>query len=128
MIDVTKIASTQNISALLQQIGAQPSFFSPSSRYYNIPVVSLTTDMGEVVPYIKRRFIPQPDSFATLQLYTLKQGDRLDNITYQFIGDPEKFWQISDANNELNPGEITEQPGNTIRITLPQGIPGNINA
>jgi hypothetical protein len=128
MIDVTKIASTQDISALMQQIGAQPSYFSPSSRYYTIPVVSLTTSAGESVPYIKRRFVPQADSFATLQLYTVKQADRLDNIAYQFIGDPERFWQICDANSELEPGEITEQPGNTIRITLPQGIPGNTNA
>jgi hypothetical protein len=124
MIDVTQIASTQNISALLQQIGAQPSYFSPSSRYYNIAVVSLPMNNEESIPYIKRRFVPQADNFATLQLYTVKQSDRLDNVAYQFIGDPEKFWQICDANNELNPGEITEQPGNTIRITLPQGIPG----
>lgn len=124
MIDVTKIASTQDISALLQQIGAQPSYFLPSSRYYSIPVVSLTTSSGQTVPYIRRRFVPSADSLATLQLYTIKQGDRLDNIAYQFIGDPEKFWQICDANNELDPGEFTEQPGNTIRITLPQGIPG----
>jgi hypothetical protein len=124
MIDVTQIAATQNISALLQQIGTQPSYFLPSSRYYNIPVVSLTTNLGEIIPYIKRRFVPQADSFATLQLYMVKQSDRLDNIAYQFIGDPEKFWQICDANNELNPGQLTEQPGNTIRITLPQGIPG----
>jgi hypothetical protein len=58
----------------------------------------------------------------------VKEGDRLDNITNQFIGDPERFWQICDANNVLEPAELTEQPGNTIRITLPQGIPGNPNA
>src|SRR5664279_2137900 len=121
MIDVTKLTSQQDISALMQQLGQQPSYFAVSSRYYTIPLSSLTDKNGELVPYIKRRFVPPADSFTTLQLYTVKPGDRLDNITYQFIGDPQKFWQICDANNAMEPNELTEEPGNTIRITLPQG-------
>jgi hypothetical protein len=128
MIDVTKLTSQQDISALMQQFGQQPSYFGVSSRYYTIPLASLTDKNGNSVPYIKRRFVPQADSFATLQLYTTKPNDRLDNIAYQFIGDPQKFWQICDANNALEPNELTEEPGDTIRITLPQGIPGNSNA
>jgi len=112
----------------MQQIGVAPGYFSLSSRYNNIPVTTLTTNTGENIVYLKRRFIPPTESFATLQFYKVKEGDRLDNITNQFIRDPEKFWQICDANNVLEPSELTEEPGNTIRITLPQGIPGNINA
>ena len=128
MIDVSKLTSQQDVSALMQQIGAQPSYFSSSSRYYTIPVTALTTNTGETIVYLKRRFVPQADSFSTLQFYTVKGGDRLDNITNQFIGDPEKFWQVCDANNVLEPSELTDEPGSRIRITLPQGIPGNINA
>lgn len=128
MIDVSKLSSTQDISVLLQQIGATPSYFSQSSRYRNIPVTSIEGNNGETIVYLKRRFVPQADSFSLLQLYTVQEGDRLDNITNQFIGDPERFWQICDANNALQPNELTEQPGNTIRITLPEGIPGNTNA
>jgi len=128
MTSISNISSVQDIAALMQQIGVAPGHFSLSSRYNNIPVTTLTTNTGENIVYLKRRFIPPAESFATLQFYKVKEGDRLDNITNQFIGDPEKFWQICDANNVLEPSELTEEPGHTIRITLPQGIPGNINA
>ena len=56
------------------------------------------------------------------------QGDRLDNITAKYLGDPEQFWRMCDANGAIRPDELTETIGNTIRITLPQGIPGPKNA
>ncbi len=56
------------------------------------------------------------------------QGDRLDNITNQYLGNPEQFWQLCDANDVFHPGELTESTGYKIRITLPKGIPGNNNA
>jgi hypothetical protein len=128
MTNLSKPATTQDISLLLQQIGAQPGHFPLSSRYRNVTVTSMQDANGQTVVYLKRRFVPQADNFDVLQLYTVKEGDRLDNIAHQFIGDPEQFWQICDANNVLEPGELTEQPGDTIRITLPEGIPGNTNA
>ena len=58
----------------------------------------------------------------------MTQGDRLDNITAQYLGDPEQFWRICDANNVLAPNELTDTLGRIIRITLPEGIPGPRNA
>ena len=128
MTDVSKFSSVQDMSLLLQQIGAQPSYFPLSSRYRNIALASMEGSNGESIVYLKRRFIPQADNFSLLQEYIVHEADRLDNITSQFIGDPERFWQICDANNVLEPAELTEQPGNIIRITLPEGIPGNPDA
>jgi hypothetical protein len=63
-----------------------------------------------------------------LQEYTVVEGDRLDNVAAKFIGDPEQFWQICDANAAMRPDELTETIGRRLRITLPEGIPGTPNA
>jgi hypothetical protein len=116
-----------DISQLLQQIGATSSFFSPSSRYKNIPLATIEYNSGETIVYVRRRFIPQADRFFILEEHTVTQGERLDNIANQYFGDPERFWQICDANNIIDPDELTKKTGNKIRITLPEGIPGNTN-
>ena len=48
------------------------------------------------------------------------QGDRLDNITAKYLGDPEQFWRLCDANAAVRPDELTETIGAKVRITLPQ--------
>jgi hypothetical protein len=128
MIDVTKLSTPADISKLLQQIGARPSFFSLSSRYRDIATTAIEGSNGEMTVYLLRRFLPQPERFFLLQEHIVKEGDRLDNVTNLYLGDPERFWQICDANNVLVPAELTEKPGNKIKITLPEGIPGNNNA
>jgi hypothetical protein len=52
------------------------------------------------------------------------QGDRLDNLTAKYLGDPEQFWRLCDANNALQPEELTDTVGRRVRITMPEGIPG----
>ena len=52
--------------------------------------------------------------------FTITEGDRLDLITYRTLGDPEQFWQICDANNAMNPVELTEDLGSSLVIPLPQ--------
>lgn len=102
--------------------------FPPTSRYYGINTVVMETENKEEIVYLRRRFVPQSERFSLLQEHTVTQGDRLDNITNQYLGDPEQFWQLCDANNVLHPEELTEKIGFKIRITLPEGIPGNNNA
>jgi hypothetical protein len=81
-----------------------------------------------LVVYVRRRFLPPPDRFALLQEHEVKQGDRLDNITARYLGDPEQFWRVADANNALDPVELTDTEGRRLRITLPEGIPGGDDA
>ena len=50
------------------------------------------------------------------------QGDRLDNIAARYLGDPELFWRLCDANVALRPTELTETIGRRILITLPEGM------
>ena len=78
--------------------------------------------------YLKRRFIPPAERFSVLQEHTITEGERSDNIADEYLGDPEQFWQLCDANNIMHPDELTETVGRKIRITLPEGIPGSTNA
>lgn len=102
--------------------------FPPASRYYNIETTTLTTRDGRTVVYLKRRFVPSPERFSLLQEHLVVQGDRLDNITARYMGDPEQFWRVCDANRAMRPDELTETIGRRLRITLPEGIPGAPNA
>jgi hypothetical protein len=102
--------------------------FAPTSRYYSIETATLIAPDGTMITYLRRRFVPSPDQFNVLVEHTVADGERLDNITAQYMDDPEQFWRICDANNALDPNELTDTVGRTLRITLPQGIPGTKNA
>lgn len=102
--------------------------FPITSRYYNSETGQLAGPDGKTIVYLRRRRVPQPEEFVTLVEHQVVDGDRLDNITAGYLGDPEQFWRVCDANNALEPEELEEPVGRTIRITLPEGIPGNPDA
>jgi len=102
--------------------------FPPSSRYFSVETTTIEEHDGKAVVYLKRRFVPPPERFALLQEHVVKQGERLDNITAQYLDDPEQFWRVCDANRVMRPDELTETIGRRLRITLPEGIPGTPNA
>ena len=118
------IDPNQALQALLQRDGLKVNFFPPTSRYYGLRTATLEASDGAIVIYVQRRFLPQPERFALLQEHVVASGDRLDNITAQYLGDPEQFWRICDANAAMRPDELTETIGRRLRITLPEGIPG----
>jgi hypothetical protein len=101
---------------------------SISSRYYGIEKVEFETADGKKIAYLRRRFVPPAERFELLQEHVVTEGERLDNIAAQYLGDPEQFWRLCDANNAVRPEELTEEIGRRLRITLPEGIPGNRNA
>ena len=99
------------------------SGFPATSRYAATETTTLETAQGATIIYLKRRFVPSPERFALLQVHVVAQGERLDNITAQYLGDPEQFWRICDANRALRPQAI-EVVETRLRITLPEGVPG----
>ena len=98
--------------------------FPPTSRYAATPTASTTAADGRQLTYLRRRFAPQPDRFATVGEYAVEQGDRLDRLAATLLGDAELFWRLCDANGVLRPEELTDRVGRRIRVTLPEGIPG----
>ena len=115
------------LQQILQPGGLKLTLFPPTSRYHGIETATIETADGKTVIYVRRRFCPPPERFALLQEHVVTQGERLDNITARYLGDPEQFWRICDANGALKPEEL-EEIGRWIRITLPEGIPGMPNA
>ncbi len=120
------------MTARLQPItGTAPlskTAFPATSRYNGVAIVTLTTADNRTVSYLQRRFLPSPDDFALLQLYAVLKGERLDNIAAKFLGDPEQYFRVCDANGAMRPEDLTATPGRVLRITLPLGIPGVPNA
>jgi hypothetical protein len=102
--------------------------FPPASRYFEIETATWPTPEGRSIVYIRRRFVPAAERFALLLEHSVVQGDRPDNVTANYLGDPEQFWRVCDANNVMQPDELTAKVGGTIRITLPEGIAGAPNA
>jgi nucleoid-associated protein YgaU len=115
---------TDPSQALLQFVGLQGSTFPANSRYQSVETATLATADGRTAVYLRRRFIPSADQFTLLQEYSVVQGDRLDNISARYLGDPVLFWRIADANNAMRPEDLTATIGSKLRITLPQGISG----
>lgn len=116
------------MQTMLQAASLQNTLFPPTSRYHGLETKKMKKSDGREVVYLKRRFVPQPECFDLLQEHTVTQGERLDNITAQHLGDPEQFWRICDANRAMRPDELTETVGRRLRITLPEGVPGVQNA
>ena len=106
------------------EINRKANLFPPNSRYHAIDTATLETVDGRPVTYLRRRFVPPPSLFALLQEHSVTDGDRLDNLAAQYLGDAEQFWRLCDANAAMRPNELTEDPGRILRITLPEGLPG----
>lgn len=115
---------TDPFQNILQSGNKSIDYFPVTSRYYRIETSTVRVSDDKTVIYIRRRFIPPADSLSMIAVHQVREGDRLDNITTNYIGDPEQFWQIADANDAMKPEELTDEPGRELRITQPQGIPG----
>jgi hypothetical protein len=94
--------------------------FDETSRYASLETAHLTTPDGRVIAYVRRRFLPQGDAMPLLVAVTVTQGDRLDLIAARALGDPEQYWRVCDANDAMNPAELTQELGRTLRVPVPQ--------
>lgn len=96
--------------------------FDQTSRYFAIETATLTTKDREGEPYTirykRRRFIPSAENMTTIVEHTVTQGDRLDNITARYLGDPTQFWRVCDANEVMKPEDL-EEIGMVIKIAMP---------
>lgn len=118
----------QALNEIIQPGGLKTSLFPTTSRYHGIETVKMEIANAKAIIYIRRRFLPQPESFSLLHEHVVTEGDRLDNITARYLEDPEQFWRICDANRAMRPDDLTESIGRRLRITLPAGIQGMPNA
>lgn len=97
---------------------------SPASRYAAVDTAVVVRADGTQVAYLRRRFVPDPSRFETVLEHPVGEGERLDNLTAAYLDDPEQFWRLCDANRAIRPAELTDELGESIRITLPEGMAG----
>jgi hypothetical protein len=113
------------LQRLLEGPPLEATAFAPNSRYHGITTLQITGADGTPIVYLKRRFIAQPDRFAVIAVHSVVEGDRIDNLAAQYLGDPELYWLICDANNVITPDSLTDTVGAEINITLPEGSAGS---
>ena len=83
--------------------------FPPTSRYHDIEIATLTRADGRTIAYLRRRFVPPPERMRSCRAHG-RAGERLDQIAALYLGDPEQFWRIADANGAMAPEELTDTP------------------
>ena len=115
---------TDPLKAFMQAQALTAPAFAPGSRYHGLDIARWNRPDGTPVPYVRRRFIPPPASLGTLREHRVVSGDRLDNLAAKYLGDPQQYWQLCDGNGAIRPDTLTATIGRTLRITLPQGVPG----
>ena len=99
------------------------SRFPPTSRYAATEVAEFLRPDGTRISYLRRRFVPDPSRFTVVAQHRVVEHDRLDRLAALYLGDPELFWRLADANGCLDPREL-EALGRRLNLTLPQGMAG----
>ena len=98
--------------------------FDPTSRYFPLATKKITVTgpdgLTREIRYVARRFLPPAGLNPKLVEHTVIQGERLDRVTAQYLGDPTQFWRVADANETLRPEELTDDVGGRIVVSLPQ--------
>lgn len=111
-------------SALDRIPGSHP--YPGSSRYHDAEIGVHRMPDGTEVRYAKRRLLPPPDAEDDdVAAHTVSAGERPDHLAQRYFGDPGQWWRIADANPVFDPAELTEEPGQEIRIPLAGGFPGS---
>lgn len=91
-----------------------------TSRYRAVERAVYTRPDGRTIAYLRRRFLPHGARMPLLGEAAVAPGDRLDLVANRALGDPLQFWQICDANDAMNPFELTAEVGRLLRVPIPQ--------
>lgn len=97
----------------------KPNPFPPTSRYYGVKTATLLQADGTMVAYLRRRFVPGSDRFTVVQEHQVASGERIDHLGSTYLGDPEQYWRLCDANDAVRPDALTESAGSVVKIGLP---------
>ncbi|MGD6978867.1 MULTISPECIES: hypothetical protein [Citricoccus] len=89
--------------------------FSDTSRYARTPVDTVVTAGGRRVSAIRLRRLPSPPADP----HTVIQGDRLDLLAQQHLGDGTRSWHIADANTTLEASALVGRILDTLWIPRP---------
>jgi hypothetical protein len=89
--------------------------FSQGSRYERVPTAVHVDRDGRERPYVLLRTFPPGAPIR--QRHTFAEHERLDLVAFRYLGDPEQFWRLCDANGVLRPDAL-EVVGRSFRIPV----------
>lgn len=90
--------------------------FDPDSRYAAVPTATHETGSGRRIVHVTRRFLPRSTDLVPLGRVLVADGDRLDRIAGDALGDPQAYWRVCDANDAMNPDDLVRRPGAVLLI------------
>lgn len=93
--------------------------FDQRSRYYDLEDLHFRQPDRRPVLYKSRRFLPREETRPVLTEVTILDNERPDLVAARVLQQPELFWQLCDANQVMNPFELTETFGRKIRVLMP---------
>ncbi len=91
-----------------------------TSRLQQVGTEAYPTPDGEKIRYYKRRFLTQAQELPVLSTVTVASRDRPDLVAARTLGNPLLFWQIADANDAMDPFDLTDVAGRILRVPVPQ--------
>lgn len=87
--------------------------FFAGSRYERVGELLLEDETGRQLRCKRPRYVPP----APARLgHVVAEHDRIDLLGERYLGDPERFWRICDANRELWPPDLLAEPGRVIAV------------
>lgn len=92
----------------------------PNRRYDGLAVAELELPDGTLVRYRQRRFLPRGATLPVLAKVAVAEGDRLDLISARTYGTAEALWRVCDANDAMNPSELTDEVGAVLIVPFPR--------
>lgn len=92
-----------------------------NSRYANAPEAELIRADGTVVRYIVSPILPHFDSYTPARLHRVTDSDRPDILAAKPYGQATAWWLLANANTAAHPDQITDTPGTTRVIPMPDG-------
>jgi hypothetical protein len=95
--------------------------FPPESRYQGSTLRAYTAPDGRSIAYLARRLVPAPESFATISVHRVAQGERIDRLAAALTGNAQQFWMLCDSNGAVWPTDL-EVPETSVRVTMPAGL------
>lgn len=95
-----------------------------NSRYANAPETELTLADGSKLRCIVPPILPRPESFQAAQQHRVTDSDRSDILAAQAYGQATAWWLIANANTAAHPDQLTDPPGATRVIPMPDAGAG----
>jgi hypothetical protein len=92
---------------------------APNSRYYGLTIRERTNAAGVTENFVARRIIPATERYRALDRHRADGDERIENLSADYLGDPELYWRICDANGDEDPGLATQPISRLITIPLP---------